>query len=356
MNKILALIIILLLSTPTSAGLISISDYNTGDTLTAINLNLWQNTVENVINGGIDNDNVNTTGGYRLLEILGTLPAATTQGRVVYHTTDNILYFDTGTAMVASPSYSGTAAQGDTLYYDGTGNWDLFNKDTTATRYLSNRGTSNNPKWDVIDLDNGVENTLALINGGTGEKFDDPGEDKLLYWDDTVGAMAWLTPASGVTVSNGSVSVGWTLLFNFALGGGSCVAGSNGIVLNDSIVAAEAEIDCGYWQVYADTYRTLIETKIKKVAGIDTVNFYARIWNESALAGDYAQVKVNVGGVETIVAGSAQQQTPEWVNGTIDISGLTDGTVYTVTILLNNIDGLQNAYMDSIIAWGSDDH
>lgn len=61
------------------------------------------------------------------------------------------------------------ATQGDILYADGTDNFVRLAKNTTATRYLANTGTSNNPAWAQVDLSNGVTGTLALGNGGTGQ-------------------------------------------------------------------------------------------------------------------------------------------------------------------------------------------
>jgi len=58
--------------------------------------------------------------------------------------------------------------QGDLLYYDSGTTLSKLAKSTTATRYLSNTGTSNNPAWAQIDLTNGVTGTLPVANGGTG--------------------------------------------------------------------------------------------------------------------------------------------------------------------------------------------
>ena len=41
-------------------------------------------------------------------------------------------------------------------------------KDTNATRYLANTGTSNDPQWDRVNLSNGVTGVLPVPNGGTG--------------------------------------------------------------------------------------------------------------------------------------------------------------------------------------------
>ena len=57
--------------------------------------------------------------------------------------------------------------QGDLLYYNTGTTLTALAKNTSATRYLSNTGTSNNPAWAQVDLTNGVTGTLPTGNGGT---------------------------------------------------------------------------------------------------------------------------------------------------------------------------------------------
>ena len=61
-----------------------------------------------------------------------------------------------------------TVAQGDLLYASGANTIVALAKNTTATRYLANTGTSNNPAWAQVNLTNGVTGTLPTGNGGTG--------------------------------------------------------------------------------------------------------------------------------------------------------------------------------------------
>lgn len=61
-----------------------------------------------------------------------------------------------------------TVSQGDILYSDASNSLVALAKNTSATRYLSNTGSSNNPAWAQIDLTNGVTGTLPIANGGTG--------------------------------------------------------------------------------------------------------------------------------------------------------------------------------------------
>lgn len=61
-----------------------------------------------------------------------------------------------------------TVAQGDLLYGSAADTITALAKDATATRYLSNTGTSNSPAWAQVNMANGVTGTLPYTNGGTG--------------------------------------------------------------------------------------------------------------------------------------------------------------------------------------------
>lgn len=61
-----------------------------------------------------------------------------------------------------------SVTQGDVLYASGANTLAALAKNTSATRYLSNTGSSNNPAWAQIDLTTGVTETLPVANGGTG--------------------------------------------------------------------------------------------------------------------------------------------------------------------------------------------
>jgi hypothetical protein len=81
-----------------------------------------------------------------------------------------ILYCD-GTDVVNAETVNTnipSVVQGDTLYASAPGILAALAKNTTATRYLSNTGTDNNPAWAQINLANGVTGALPSANGGTG--------------------------------------------------------------------------------------------------------------------------------------------------------------------------------------------
>lgn len=74
-----------------------------------------------------------------------------------------------GTAPAWQPSATSVlTTQGDLLYASAANTLARLAKNTTATRYLSNTGSSNNPAWAQVDLTNGVTGTLPVGNGGTG--------------------------------------------------------------------------------------------------------------------------------------------------------------------------------------------
>lgn len=47
--------------------------------------------------------------------------------------------------------------------------------------------------------------TLALANGGTGAALTDPNADRILFWDDSAGAMTWLTLGTNLTITGTTI-------------------------------------------------------------------------------------------------------------------------------------------------------
>jgi hypothetical protein len=57
-----------------------------------------------------------------------------------------------------------------------------------------------------LPLTTGVTGTLPLANGGTGASLADPGEDKLMFWDDSAASTAYLTVGTGLLISGTTIT------------------------------------------------------------------------------------------------------------------------------------------------------
>jgi len=53
----------------------------------------------------------------------------------------------------------------------------------------------------IIDLATGVSGILPMANGGTGATLVDPNADRILFWDDSAGAMTWLTLGTNLSIT-----------------------------------------------------------------------------------------------------------------------------------------------------------
>jgi hypothetical protein len=153
----------------------------------------------------------------------GNLPAGGTTGQYLIKASDtnydvqwSTTFFtveDGGTGLT-------TVAQGDLIYGSALNTYSRLTKNTTATRYLSNTGTNNNPAWAQINLANGVTSTLPVANGGTGSTS--LTQYRVLVGNGT-SAVATVAPSatSGVSLVSQGSSANPTFGTVVAAGGGT---------------------------------------------------------------------------------------------------------------------------------------
>lgn len=126
--------------------------------------------------GGITtgNNGVLITSAGGVPSISSTIPSATQLNITSLGTVTSGTWSATTIATTRGGTGLTAYTQGDLIYASAANTLSVLAKNATATRYLSNTGTSNNPAWAQITLSNGVTGTLPVANGGTGVVASNP--------------------------------------------------------------------------------------------------------------------------------------------------------------------------------------
>jgi len=81
----------------------------------------------------------------------------------------------------------------------------------TAGAFVVNGGALGTPSSGTLTnaaglpLSTGVTGQLPLANGGTGANLTDPNADRLMFWDESASAVAFLTPGTGLTITGTTI-------------------------------------------------------------------------------------------------------------------------------------------------------
>lgn len=140
-----------------------------------------------------------------------------------------------------------TISQGDLLYGSAANTLSKLAKDTNATRYLSNTGTSNNPAWAQVDVSNGITGVVPIANGGTNNGSLSVSAGSVYYGDGT--KLVALAPGTSgqVLQSNGTSAPSWVAAGSAAFSGGGLMwsAATNcQWVTTGSFADIAADADC----------------------------------------------------------------------------------------------------------------
>ena len=131
----------------------------------------------------------------------------------------------TGTTLAASASSPAlddltdviitAVADNEVLAYDSTSSkW--INQTAAEAGLVAVSGPLGTPSSGTLTnvsglpLSTGVTGELAMANGGTGQALTDPGADRLLFWDDSAGAMTWLAAGAGITITGTTITASAT--------------------------------------------------------------------------------------------------------------------------------------------------
>lgn len=323
MKKTLFLIIGLLLYSNVYGAVPIIFTNGTVADATEVNQNFDYFEIKFSTTGGHDHDATDS----KTITVLGTITTGTWQGTII------------------DEAYGGTGINSYT-----TGDLIQATADTVlgkispgaAGTFLQSQGASTEVAYSKVDLadTNDVTGTLPEANGGTGAT-----SGVILDGDAAGGDLTGTYPNPGAKASN--VIFAWS---------GNEIYGANEYGMNISTTQnldISVTDSAGYINFVNDdtTYRTFLNFKFKKPIGVDTVTIYARLWSSNV--GNTATLSVDIGGQSNTVA-RAGETTPGWTTaGTIDISSLTDGTVYDGIIQLKDSQTANDSYCSAVTLIGS---
>lgn len=249
---------------------------------------------------------------------------------------------------------SGGVVQGDLLYGSAADTLSALAKNITATRYLSNTGTSNNPAWAQINLPDGVTGALPIANGGTTETAST--EDAVLVGDSTADWAPKVLPDCDTAATSKLLYDQSTNTFSCGTDGGAVTTLTASSTTSDAVVATYTAIPGISFTPTANTnYRMeclIVYTSTVATTGINFawdvpaavnsihMNGYTTTTAVGAIQG-FIQRADNVGTATSAAIVTTEQvayleaRLRNGANATATTLGFTPETANSVSVLLN---------------------
>jgi hypothetical protein len=82
----------------------------------------------------------------------------------------------------------------------------------SATQTLVNKTIDGNSNTLTVLAPTQLSGLVPMANGGLNVALSDPNADRILFWDDSAGQYAYLTPGSGLTIAGTTISASGTVL------------------------------------------------------------------------------------------------------------------------------------------------
>lgn len=151
---------------------------------------------------------------------------------------------------------------------------------------------------------NAITGQLPLANGGTGANLTDPNADRVMFWDDSAGAVTWLTMGTNLTITGttldaAAASAGLTQIATSTPSSVASVDFSSIPATYNDLVLHWSGVSC------ATTNRQfLVKPSIGGTFG--GTNIYKKIINATTVTAEEAQIAFLHSGINQLSANTAQ--------------------------------------------------
>lgn len=76
---------------------------------------------------------------------------------------------------------------------------------SSTSKTLTNKTINGSSNTLTVLAGSQLSGQVPLANGGTGANLTDPNADRIAFWDDSAGAVTWLTPGTGLTITTTTI-------------------------------------------------------------------------------------------------------------------------------------------------------